>query len=305
MCRLRVPTRPASFAPNPIIREVDEHKWPRDRRPRGRPRRARSKRLIGFQGSPIDLVEDVSNHDTTPKRVVQRNWLRWAVGNASIFASREEELCAARLPGNNFDRNNLKDNMFFQWGLRYVPPPGADNVYRAVVIEQLPMHTTLDRILPRIRGGQIYSASLFDTVPLTGFPSALITFVYQEGALAFLRQVAREGFYVGFRAVDVRPIPTPTYLLSATMEKEIIQHGRTRCLSVRSRRHLDKKSLHRVLMKSPFHQHVECFGEKDVNGVTTIRFHSIKMAMRAYDFLSYHDSFKGVIKFDTDPCALV
>jgi len=235
------------------------------------------------------------------------DWLRWAVSDSTVFANSEEELRAARYPGNLIGREGLKNNMFFQWGSRYIPSPDADNVYRAVVIEELPLHVTLDQILLRIHGGQIYSASLFDTTPLTltGSPTAMITFVNQDGALAFLRRVAREGFYVGFALARVRPVPTPTYLMSTTMEDFILRRGGTRCLVVKSRHPMIKKSLHSALAKSSFSTHVECFGDRDGEGVVTVRFHSIGMAMRAYEFLSSQDIFKGKVKFETDPCSAV
>lgn len=234
------------------------------------------------------------------------DWLRWAVSDSTVFATQEEELCAARYPGNIIGQEGLKNNMFFQYGLRYVPPLDADNVYRAIVIEDLPLHVTLDQILPQIRGGQIYCASLLDTTPrvLTGSPTAMITFVNQDGALAFLRRIAREGFYVGITRVRVRPVRTPTYLMSASMQNEVLRNGRTRCLVVNSRNPTIKKTLHGVLAKSSFSTHVECFGERDGEGVVTVRFHSIKVAMRAYEHLMSQKIFQGVVKFDTDPCSL-
>jgi hypothetical protein len=66
-----------------------------------------------------------------------------------------------------------------------------------------------------------------------------------------------------------------------------------------------KKSLYNVLTKSSFSTHVECFGEHDGAGVVTVRFHSIKVAMLAYEFLMHQSIFKGNVKFDTDPCSAV
>lgn len=254
------------------------------------------------------MISGVGN-SSRPFRLQHANphdWLRWAVSDSTVFATPEEELRAARYPGNIIGQEGLKNNMFFQYGLRYVPPLDADNFYRAIVIEDLPRHVTLDQILPQIRGGQIYCASLLDTTPrmLTGSPTAMITFVNHNGALAFLRRIAREGFYVGITRVRVRPVPTPTYLMSASMENEVLRNDRTRCLVVNSRNPAIKKILHGVLAKSSFSTHVESFGERDGEGVVTVRFHSIKVAMRAYELLMSQKIFQGVVKFDTDPCSL-
>jgi hypothetical protein len=281
--------------------------------------------LINLQGSPIYLGSDSTRNTSTPQLIPDisgdsnhpaplrlqlanpHDWLRWAVNGSTVFEDRDEEIRASRLSGNIFGQEDLKNNMFFQWGLRYVPPLDADNVYRAVVIEDLPLHVALDQILPRICGGQIYSASLFNTSPvtLTGSPTAMITFVNQDGALAFLQRVAREGFYVGFAVARVRPVSTPTYLMSDSMENGILRGGRTRCLVISSRHPMIKKSVYNVLTKSSFSTHVECFGEHNGEGVVTVRFHSIKVAMLAYEFLMHQSIFKGNVKFDTDPCSVV
>ncbi|KAJ5675405.1 hypothetical protein N7462_008302 [Penicillium macrosclerotiorum] len=242
----------------------------------------------------------------TPGKPTWMNWLQWAMNDSSIFADQEEEFQAALIGSNTFFQG-VRDNSFFQWGLRYVPDPSHDNVYRTVVINELPSAATLSQILPRIRGGPIYSASLLNTWAITGCPTAMVTFVHQKGAMNFLRRVAQEGFYIGFTAVEVRPVPTPTYLMSTATETEVTKIGRTRCLVVCSRRqkHL-KKDIYEVLKESRCRDYVECFGERDLADEVTIRFHSIKMAAVACGILVNHEKLKGVwVKTAPDPCSLV
>jgi hypothetical protein len=191
--------------------------------------------------------------------------------------------------------------MFFQWGLRYVPTHEVDNVYRAVVLENLPQNVTLDQILPRIHGGQIYSAFLGN---LKTSPTAMVTFVHQDGALAFLSRVAQEGLYVGLTSVRVRPVPTPTYILSGDMETEILQNGRSRCLIFSSRNPATKQKLYDRLVRSHFSSHVECFGKHSDKEDITVRFDSIKTAIQAYNALGNSEMFKQV-KFGIDPCSEV
>ncbi|KAJ5584731.1 uncharacterized protein N7459_004531 [Penicillium hispanicum] len=296
--------------------------------------------LTGLQGSPIEFLfgsgeseavspkstvsdqrsvqsknsvqskQSVSKKPTRPiqsvqtKILTQSKWPRWALHDASVFASSEEELRAARLHGPGWERRGVKDSMFFQWGIRYVPHISDQNVYRAVTIDRLPRQVTLDRILSRIRGGQVYSATLCDTIPLTGSPTALIIFVHQKGALRFLRRVAQHGFYVGFTPAAVHPVPTPTYLLNASMEKQIKEFGRTRCLIVHSSRPYLKKNIHQVLTRSVCRDYVEGFGEKDAAGEATIRFFTVKMALVAYDLLTGTARLPScTVRFDKDPCA--
>lgn len=238
-----------------------------------------------------------------PGTVRQPFRIHWALGDASVFNSREEELAAARNAYYILD-SGLRNDTLFQWGLRYIPPSHAENIYRTVTIEKLSPRVSLDQILPRIRGGQIYSASLCDTFSITKSWTALIVFVHQTGASAFRRRVAQEGFYVGFNAVSVRQVPTPTYLLNSLMIQEIALRGRTRCLKISSPNPRLKVILHGILTQACLHRQVECFGEKDVEGMSTIRFHSIKAAMRAYNALADNKTLNVSVQFDTDPCSV-
>ncbi|KAJ5167619.1 uncharacterized protein N7482_003213 [Penicillium canariense] len=235
-------------------------------------------------------------------------WLKWAIQDSSIFANQQEEIIAAQYGTHNKTFfSGVQDNSFFQWGLRYVPAASHDNVFRTVVIGNLPHACTLTQILPQIRGGPIFSASLLNTWTITGCPTALITFNHQKGALNFLRRVGRDGFYVGASAAQVQPVPTPTYLMTGDMETQINKLGRTRCLVVSSRRSGNlKKGIHRVLATSRLRNYVECFGERDPDGEVTIRFHSVKMAGVACTMLVNDERLRGAfVKTAPDPCSLV
>lgn len=271
--------------------------------------------MILSQGSPIDLTpETVKQRHTNDERIQYRPAhdsgtneqyfdIRWALGKATVFDNPHEEVAAARHPGNIIGRR-LSENMFFQWGLRYIPSAPAVNVYRTVLIEKLPQGISLDQILPRIRGGQIYSATLCDTTNLTQYWTALIIFVHEAGASSFLRRVEQEGLYVGFTAVSVRRVPTPTYLFNPSLMQGIRQQGRTRCLAVCSPEPTLKAILHKILTNSGLSEQVECFGEKDPEGATSIRFHSIKAAVRAYEVLVDTKNLKLAVDFIADPCSL-
>lgn len=328
-CEINGLTCYSIHAPEPIIREVLSSSRSRkahghDLGRNGGSRRARQVlRLIDCQGSPIYLGSDSASRDKTPELIPglsekilssdeirlqlanPQDWIDWAINGSTVFDNREDEVAAARCPGIIIGPEGVKSNMFFQWGLRYVPPRDTDNAYRAVVIENLPPYVTLDQILPRIRGGQIYSASLCDTKTImNGSATAMVTFVHQDGALAFLNRVTREGFYVGFTPVGVRPVSTPTYLLSRDMEYDVLQNGRSRCLVFNTHYPTARQRLYSKLAKSSFSSHVECFGEHGDQGTITVRFDSIKTAMQVHRILKDLELFKEV-KFSTDPCSEV
>ncbi|KAJ5670807.1 uncharacterized protein N7477_006170 [Penicillium maclennaniae] len=277
-------------------------------------------RLTESQGSPIYLGSDSGSRDKTPELIPglrdtivspdetrlqlanPQGWIDWAMNGSTVFDNKQDEVAAATCPGTILGSEGVKSNMFFQWGLRYVPTRDTENFYRAVVIENLPQYVTLDQILPRIRGGQVYSAYLCDTKSImNGSPTILVTFVHQDGALAFLGRCAREGFYVGFTPARVRPVSTPTYLLSRDMEYEIEQYGRSRCLVFSTDHPTARQRLYVKLAKSSFSSRVECFGVPGDKGMITVRFDSIKTAIQAHQILKDLEIFKEV-KFGTDPC---
>jgi hypothetical protein len=253
-------------------------------------------------------VNMVAAKDTLSIVNPHAGWLRWAICKSGVFKNPKEELSAVQYAkGHNNIFKNIRDNSFFQWGLRFIPKPGQDNIFRTVVIEDLPKTASLERILPQICGGAVFSASLMDTATISGYPTALITFVHQVGALNFLRRVARDGFFVGISPAHVRPVPTPTYLMSNEMETQVYQFSRTRCVVVSSHRHKAlKQEVSRVLSQSRLRHYVECFGERDSDGEVTVRFHSVKMAWEACLILASDSKLQGVfVKPVPDPCAML
>lgn len=259
---------------------------------------------IGISEAYINLA---AAKVTSPMANPSTGWLRWAIADSGVFESQEEEVSAAQYGTTHHNVfKGVYDNSFFQWGLRYIPTTGHDNIFRTVVIDELPKTATLDRILPQIRGGAIFSASLLDTSTITGCPTAMITFIHQDGAVNFLRRFARDGFYIGFSRAQVRPVPTPTYLMAAETKTQIYRLGRTRCLLVLARQKALKKEIHQVLSQSRLRQYVECFGERDPDGEITIRFHSVRMAGVAFMMLATDPKLKGVVvKPAADPCSLL
>jgi hypothetical protein len=234
--------------------------------------------------------------------------LRWVIRESGVFDTQKEEMSAVHYgkTHNNLFKN-VRDNSFFQWGLRFIPKPGQDNIFRTLVIEDFPNSVTLDRILPQIRGGAVFSASLMNTSTITGSATALITFVHQVGALNFLRLVSREGFFIGISPAKVRPVPTPTYLMSNEIETQIYHFGRTRCVLVSSPSHKAlKQEVSRVLSQSRLRHSVECFGERDNDGEVTVRFHSVKSAWAACMTLASDSKLQGVsINPAFDPCSVL
>ena len=229
--------------------------------------------------------------------------LRWAVKGPSIFDDEDDEMDAFSYRPNIMSRQPSSDLWIFQYGLRYRPDADDGNVYRTVKIDQLPSTTTLDQILPVI-DGEMYSARLLNTRHIVGSNTAIVTFVQQSDAMQLLRFAHQSGkkIQVGTGSARVSLVPTPTYPISAEVEK-LIQKGHTRCLAVSNITEKESRALDHIIDRSVCSNYLECMEERA--GTVYIRFHSIKMGSIAYDLLNHHPSLRSAqVKFQTSADAL-
>ncbi|KAM3079238.1 hypothetical protein ACMFMF_004162 [Clarireedia jacksonii] len=137
---------------------------------------------------------------------------------------------------------------YFKYGIRFVPAASeSENVFRTVRIGNLPRDVELREVVARVRGGRLYSVALLDTVKLEGSMTALVVFVEQADAEAYVDYAGGNGVMFscgvdkevedgkvdeGVKA-SVTLIPTPTFPLSEFQRRNIFQENRTRMLSVR------------------------------------------------------------------------
>ncbi|TGO68646.1 hypothetical protein BELL_0819g00020 [Botrytis elliptica] len=133
---------------------------------------------------------------------------------------------------------NIPD--YFRYGILYVPGSGDGDFLRGVHIGGIPEYMDLRDVLTRVRGGRIYSAVLLDTLKLTGSKSALVTFINQEDAKAYVEYA--NAHPITLRATDsggenvgkaiVTHIHTPTYPFSPAKFRTIFELNRTRVLTI-------------------------------------------------------------------------
>ncbi|KAK6613801.1 hypothetical protein H4I96_00122 [Botrytis cinerea] len=84
------------------------------------------------------------------------------------------------------DPKNRSIPDYFRYGILYVPGYEDHDILRSVHIGGIPEDMDLRDVLARVRGGRIYSAVLLNTMKLTGSKSALVTFINQEDAKAYV-----------------------------------------------------------------------------------------------------------------------
>lgn len=186
-------------------------------------------------------------------------------------------------------------------GLRYQPGEG-DQERRAVTISGLPPLTTLDQVLHSVRGGEVLSATMCDTVSITGSLTALVTFANSKGAARFCSIVQDEGFYIGFHEVEVKLIGLPTYPMRRILQDRVLNRGRTRALTIRSTDRSIKKTIYKILSTSFVATHIEGFKDHHNPDEVSLLFYSVEMAMWGFKLLQ---DCPGSTKvwFGNDPCA--
>ncbi|PYH99906.1 hypothetical protein BO71DRAFT_393874 [Aspergillus ellipticus CBS 707.79] len=214
--------------------------------------------------------------------------LRWALKGCSVFDNPDEEIDAFLYRPNVVAKESLSELWVFQYGLRYIPTKDEKDVYRTVAIENLPSDTTMEQVLPRIRG-EIYSAQLLDTVPILGYNTALVTFVRQVDSLGFIESSGGK-LDVGPAQAKATLVPTPTYPMTAAMTRLVLDKGYTRCICICGMRESMKGEIHRILARSAYFNYLERIDDGQVVGEVYVRFHSIKTATAAHELLEGHPS---------------
>ncbi|KAL4791373.1 hypothetical protein BDV19DRAFT_370499 [Aspergillus venezuelensis] len=175
----------------------------------------------------------------------------------------------------------------FQYGLRYIPSVSDCDVYRTIRIDELHPDQKLDQILPFI-AGEIYSARLAETSAITGYNTAMITFVTQEDALKFVVGVANKVYTLPFG--KLMPVHTPTYPMPADTERQIKQKGYTRTIGVFHTRPTLKMELTRVLT-NPYLRYamqLESISDGPAYGEVDVKMLSVKGAATVFDWLRTH-----------------
>ncbi|TGO52721.1 hypothetical protein BCON_0136g00160 [Botryotinia convoluta] len=211
----------------------------------------------GFELSPANALR---GHDYANQSQANRNvyYYRFNTRNSNASTrSRSAELADLR-PGTTIwttpqqrdgeimthmgdcDTKNRNIPDYFRYGILYVPGPGDGDFLRGVHIGGIPEDMDLRHVFTRIRGGRIYSAVLLDTMELTGSKSALVTFINQEDAKAYVEYA--NAHPITLRAADlggenvaqaiVTHIHTPTYPFSPAKFKAIFELNRTRILTI-------------------------------------------------------------------------
>ncbi len=193
------------------------------------------------------------------------------------------------------------DAEFYTYGIRFHPIQPT-NVYRTVVITELPPTITLSLLLVRVRGGPIYSASLLNTQSITKSTSAMIVFMTETAVRVFVDYVRRHPLLFLGKPAQVTLLGTPTW----PIPEAIASWNHTRCIIVGP-----------IPAQFGVHSTLRDFEDKvfgrgtvenvrlDDDRILHIRFTSVLAAVGATRKITVLPAYRGFlhVNFEPDPCA--
>lgn len=232
--------------------------------------------------------------------------LRWAV--SEVFDSKAERGEAISINRRNA-KLGIKDITFpnlFKYGIRYIPTSSDRGIYRTVVISDIPSGVTMMQLLKKVRGGMVVDVKLLDTIGITGAQSAMVTFLHEHSASAYLDYAKEHCIVFNGVAARVTMVSTPTWPIPFNLQALIDQHGHTRCFEVHNfPLGISASTLKRELTDSPVMKSSSLESmEKLEAGVLSLRFASVRVAGRAAAMFEYTHRYAGCkVKFGPDPCA--
>lgn len=243
----------------------------------------------------------VENSHASPRRSPRR---RARPNNNDSYAERENAMQTDKdLAGPN-GRSSMADT----YGIMYKPSPDNGSYSRAVYIGNLPQDINYPKLLAKVRGGSIISATLCNTTKVKGWGgrmSALVVFLNAESARAYVKFANKHGICFDSQKAVVGLVETPTFPLSLPAKRRI-DIGHTRYLiMIKESSELSLERIYHVINAGVNKHRADAMERlwKDKDGNVRISFASINTASMAFWRLStdsYYDRLR--FKFEEDPC---
>ena len=150
----------------------------------------------------------------------------------TVFDSLIEQQRARHINQRMAGYSDLLDPAFFTHGLLYNPPASALNVYRTVLIDNLPIVVTLTEVLRLVTTGTLISAHLLDTRSITKSMTVYLVFLEEDSATALVNAQSGSPFIFHNRPARVMLLRTPTPPLRPLLHHGIFNEGWTRCVAI-------------------------------------------------------------------------
>jgi hypothetical protein len=264
---------------------------------------------IGFTPPKLDLGQDWSKpkQQPVPEPTIQPNDTTQPPPAHDIFASPTELQAAITV---NRDSATIEDKLLpslLSHGLRFCPATDTADVFRTVIVTNLPAIITPTDLFDTIRCGAVISLQLVDTTSITHSFSALITFAAAHSARAYLTATARMSPTFANRRAHVQSVRTPTYPPSALLAAGIANGTVTRCLSVS---HLPasvclSRLRNDLALRGTAHSVIEHLSFDVAAATLTLRFTSVFAAEWAFGVFARYPQYRGCRPgWAADPCSV-
>ena len=227
-------------------------------------------------------------------------------GSGKLFSSAQERDIAISMHKRSAGRQDFAFPDMFKYGICYTPGSSVRDVYRTISISGLLSTITMNALLMKVRGGMIVSAILLDTTTITGFHTALVTFLHEHSAVLLEDYAVQHPAKFCGHGVKVELLSKPTWPMPNSLRKAIYEHGHTRCLHVHYfPPNISPEDLRCDLRVCPamVSDRIESMHMRGDN-VLELRFESIGEAGKAYGFLTTRRNYRQCkVEFASDPCA--
>jgi hypothetical protein len=224
---------------------------------------------------------------------------KWAISqNRPLFDDDQELARAQRLQGGLQRHQTL----FWQHPVRYLPASDEKNLCRTLIIDFLPLDTTVKDVLGLIRGGALESIQLFPPVGLiTDFMTARVVFHYELPADDMYIHWQKYGLAVRDQHIRVLQLGY-TYPKSRQLDEDVFIRCYTRILLIENINDRVKHSLPAYLDRQVNMGFIVEIGQAD-DGITMIEFTSVVEAAKAMRAMQTEEMFHGAIfDFEDDYC---
>ena len=231
--------------------------------------------------------------------------LRWSVSEVFESQSERRQALSINRHNANLGARDIPRPDLFTYGIRYVPNTHQRDTYRTIIISCLPANLTIARLLEKVRGGMVIDAKLLDTIKLTRSKSALVIFLHEHSAAAYVDHAKSNPIIFDGVAAQVTVVCTPTWPIPPNLQNQIYQQARTRCLEVHNfPSSIRSSAVKTELMDSPVMTSNSLASmQMSKNGVLSLHFASIKAAGAAAAIFERALRYsKCVVKFRLDPC---
>ena len=226
--------------------------------------------------------------------------------NMSIFNSNLQRENAIFINQRQAGSEDLRFPDVFRYGLRFRPKDGEQDVYRTILISNIPSTVTIAALLDQVRGGSILDVKLLNTAKITGSKSAIVTFLLEDSAVAFRDYAKSHPLQINGHLVQVTIVPTPTWPICHKLRKAIYHHQHTRCLEIYN----FPPQIPKAILLSDLSVCPQMWSnrivhmEKRKDDILELHFSSINYADQAYGMLSTFRAYsKCTPYFVPDPCA--